>query len=328
MADRPSDSADPPTYRIGAVSRLTQIPAETLRVWERRYEVVEPRRAGGQTRLYTRDDVERLTRIKQLVDRGHAISTVASLSFEELESRLREHHERGAAALRPEGSSEAVQAAFIGETVAPLARSGAADLDGVEVVGAVDDIEDADEALLSTNPRVIVLECPTVDARTSRTAQSLLRRSRAVRVLVVYGFGTKESVQRLSSGRVRAIRGPLSAFELKRAILESEDPDVLEVLRTANVPGDLPVELPARRYSTGALAKISSVSSTVQCECPQHLVALVTQLSAFEAYSAECENKNDKDAALHAMLHRTTANVRARLEDALAQVIEAEGIVI
>jgi DNA-binding transcriptional MerR regulator len=324
----PPETGDPPTYRIGAVSRLTQIPAETLRVWERRYDVVEPRRGGGQTRLYTREDVERLTRIKQLVDRGHAISTVASLSLDELEERLREHHARGAAALRPEGSPEALRAVFIGETVAPLARSGSADLDGVEIAGAVDAPEDADDALLSANPHVIVLECPTVDARTARTAQSLLRRSRAVRVLVVYGFGTRESVQRLSAGRVRAIRGPLSAFELKRAILESEDPDPYEVLRTADVAGDVPTDAPARRFSTAALAKISGVSSTVQCECPQHLVALVTQLSAFEAYSAECENKNDKDAALHAMLHRTTAHVRARMEDALAQVMEAEGIVL
>jgi len=285
-------------------------------------------RAGGQTRLYTRDDVERLTLIKQLVDRGHAISTVASLPLEELKTRIDEHHARGAAALRPEGSGVAVPTIFVGETIAALARSDSADLDGLDVVATADAAEDVDHVMLAKRPRVIVLESPTVDARTGRTAQSLLRRSRAVRVLVVYGFGTKEAVRRLSSGRVRAIRGPLSAFELKRAVLESDEADTLDPLRTDNLPEKTPSDAPARRFSTAALARISGMSSTVQCECPQHIVALVTQLLAFEAYSAECESRNDKDAALHAMLHRTTAHARARLEDALAEVMEAEGIIL
>lgn len=328
MTEGPNEPRDPPTYRIGAVSRLTQIPAETLRVWERRYDVVEPRRAGGQTRLYTRDDVERLTLIKQLVDRGHAISTVASLSLEELKARIDEHHARGAAALRPEGASASVGTLFIGETVAALARAATADLDGIEVLGTAEAPEDVDEALLSAQPRVVVFESPTVDARTGRVAQTLLRRSRAVRVLVIYGFGTRDAVRRLSSGRVRAIRGPLSAFELKRAILESGEGELAEGLRSVDLPGDVPAEIPGRRFSGAALARVSSVSSTVQCECPQHLVALITQLSAFESYSAECESRNDKDAAIHAMLHRTTAHARARLEDALARVMEAEGIVL
>lgn len=328
MAEGPNEAPEAPTYRIGAVSRLTQIPAETLRVWERRYDVVEPRRVGGQTRLYTRDDVERLTLIKQLVDRGHAISTVAHLSLLDLKARIDEHHARGAASIRLEGGTEAVRTFFIGESVAILARTQTADLDGVEVVGTAEALDEAEATIGDKRPRVVVFEAPTVDARTGRLAQGLLRRSKAIRVLVVYGFGTKEAVQRLSTGRVRAIRGPLSAFELKRAILESEDAEPLETLRSGDVPGEVPVEVPARRYSTAALARISGISSSVQCECPQHLVALITQLLAFEAYSAECENRNDKDAALHAMLHRTTAHARARLEDALAQVMEAEGIIL
>ena len=34
-------------YRIGAVSRLTGIPPDTLRVWERRYDLITPMRSEG-----------------------------------------------------------------------------------------------------------------------------------------------------------------------------------------------------------------------------------------------------------------------------------------
>lgn len=72
------------TYKIGAVSRLTHIPAPTLRMWERRYTVVAAKRTAKQARLYSKADVTRLALIKQLVDLGNAISTLANLSLEQL----------------------------------------------------------------------------------------------------------------------------------------------------------------------------------------------------------------------------------------------------
>ena len=76
------------TYRIGAVARLTGISPDTLRIWERRYKVVAPQRTPKGGRLYSQQDVTRLTMIKTLVDSGHAISTVANLPQEELNRRL------------------------------------------------------------------------------------------------------------------------------------------------------------------------------------------------------------------------------------------------
>ncbi|MGF1510594.1 MAG: MerR family transcriptional regulator [Myxococcota bacterium] len=323
-----SDDRATPSYRIGAVSRLTQIPAETLRVWERRYHVVEPRRGGGQTRLYDREDVERLTLIKQLVDRGHAISTVASLSLEELKERLQEHHVHGMAALTAELNGEAVPTLVIGETLSAMAVEGAEDLDGVDVVGTAFEPGDVDPNFWTRRPRVVVLECSTVDHRTAKLAQNLLRRTGALRLLVVYGFGTKEHIQRLSGGRVRAVRGPINSYELARVVLESEQAPIEGELRSDPIASDLDVEgaIPARRYSNATLARLSRMSSAVECECPQHMVALVTQLVAFEEYSAECEDRNERDAAIHAMLRRVTAHSRAHLEDAMARLLEAEGI--
>jgi methylmalonyl-CoA mutase cobalamin-binding subunit len=81
-------SSPPARYRIGAVARATGIGTDTLRVWERRYQVVMPTRTPGGGRLYDDDDVARLRLIKRLVDRGHAISQVAVLEQPQLVAML------------------------------------------------------------------------------------------------------------------------------------------------------------------------------------------------------------------------------------------------
>jgi DNA-binding transcriptional MerR regulator/methylmalonyl-CoA mutase cobalamin-binding subunit len=77
----------PLRYPIRAVSKLTGISVDTLRAWERRYQVVEPER-DDRGRLYSDADVARLKLLREAVERGHAIGRVASLSTEELEALL------------------------------------------------------------------------------------------------------------------------------------------------------------------------------------------------------------------------------------------------
>ncbi len=73
----------PLRYPIRAVSKLTGISVDTLRAWERRYAVVAPDR-DERGRLYSEGDVERLRLLRQLVEQGHAIGRVATLSSDEL----------------------------------------------------------------------------------------------------------------------------------------------------------------------------------------------------------------------------------------------------
>ena len=65
-------------YPIRAVAQMTGISLDTLRAWERRYEAVTPLR-GERGRMYTEADVTRLRQLGTLVDRGHAIGTIARL---------------------------------------------------------------------------------------------------------------------------------------------------------------------------------------------------------------------------------------------------------
>ena len=57
-------------YSIGAVSRMLDIPASTLRAWEERYSLVTPVRSDGAQRLYSRGQLEKLRFIKAQLEAG------------------------------------------------------------------------------------------------------------------------------------------------------------------------------------------------------------------------------------------------------------------
>jgi methanogenic corrinoid protein MtbC1 len=57
-------------YTVKHVARMTGIPADTLRMWERRYGVVEPSRSDGGYRLYDDNAVRRLAVMHALVSAG------------------------------------------------------------------------------------------------------------------------------------------------------------------------------------------------------------------------------------------------------------------
>ena len=74
-------------YPIRAVARITRLSVDTLRAWERRYEAVVPER-DHRGRVYSEADITRLKQLALLVERGHAIGTIASLSARDLTSLI------------------------------------------------------------------------------------------------------------------------------------------------------------------------------------------------------------------------------------------------
>lgn len=77
-------------HPIQVVSRRTGLSADVLRVWEKRYGVVEPGRSGGGHRLYSDLDVERLSLLNRAVSAGRRISRIAGLPVPELQAMVRE----------------------------------------------------------------------------------------------------------------------------------------------------------------------------------------------------------------------------------------------
>lgn len=65
------NSETPASLPIASVERETGLSKDTLRVWERRYGFPTPARDDNGERLYTVAQVQRLSQIKRLMDRGH-----------------------------------------------------------------------------------------------------------------------------------------------------------------------------------------------------------------------------------------------------------------
>ena len=64
-----TDSTDG-IYSIGAVARMLGVPAQTLRAWEDRYQQIVPARSSGGQRLYSRDQVDQLSFIRNQIEQG------------------------------------------------------------------------------------------------------------------------------------------------------------------------------------------------------------------------------------------------------------------
>src|SRR5437660_5362236 len=81
MAGHKEDRA---VYSIGAVARMLDVPASTLRAWEERYSVVTPSRSGGAQRLYSRTQVEQLRFVKAQMDSGASAADAHRLLAQDL----------------------------------------------------------------------------------------------------------------------------------------------------------------------------------------------------------------------------------------------------
>ena len=309
-----------PVYRIGAVSRLTGIATVTIRMWERRYGVVEPDRTEGRNRLYTREDIARLALIKRLVDEGNAIGTVANLSLEQLQERLQFR------AAPQVGAGDNRRVVVLGDALPARLGHGSPELRGMSIVGMFRDPERFRQEAPALQAEVLVVEYPTIHEDTLEEIDALLDACGARQGVVVYGFGRQAAVSYLESARVCPLRAPVGLGDLRRACIIDlgQDSPVPQPLEPVPTPPE--ETIPPRRYSGESLARLAAVSTAVHCECPHHLAELLFSLNAFEKYSQECQNRNPEDAALHAYLHSTTARARSMMEEALARVVEMEGL--
>ncbi|MEC4748147.1 MerR family transcriptional regulator [Methylomicrobium sp. Wu6] len=86
-------------YLISTVSKRSGVKTELVRAWERRYQAVVPTRTAGGHRVYTDQDIARLTLLNQATRYGHSISRIARYSLDELRKLLQ--GEKAAAPAKP-----------------------------------------------------------------------------------------------------------------------------------------------------------------------------------------------------------------------------------
>ncbi|HTK52017.1 MAG TPA: cobalamin-dependent protein [Gemmatimonadaceae bacterium] len=124
-----------PRHPIAVASERTGLSQDLLRIWERRYEAVEPTRGPGGHRTYSDADIARLRLLHAVTSAGRSIGQVARLSTSELTRMAEEDKaaraERGMASgareSRDAGSHAAAQ--IVEMALASTARLDASDLE-------------------------------------------------------------------------------------------------------------------------------------------------------------------------------------------------------
>src|SRR5690349_2596201 len=104
----PTEDTALPRHPIGVVADRTKLSQDVLRVWERRYGVVEPGRSPSGQRLYSDADIERLRLLSLATQAGRSISLIAPLPTPELERLVREDTDARAAMPDRERTAEPV----------------------------------------------------------------------------------------------------------------------------------------------------------------------------------------------------------------------------
>jgi MerR family transcriptional regulator, light-induced transcriptional regulator len=308
-------------FTIGVLSRLTGINPGTLRIWERRYGIANPARSGARDkRMYSQNDVDRLALVKALVDGGHPVSSLAKLSTDELRSLMQMSAEKVSAAAS--GSTSPSRVVVLGDTLAIRLAQNKGQLPAIEICGAFRSAAELDDKAKALAADVLLVEYPTLQRETLAHVWRHLAVTGVRHAVVVFGFGAERTRQELEGAGLLCLQAPVSLPEIERACASARGALVQTTGDAAARTGGLP----PRRFSAEQLARIASGTSPIKCECPHHLVDLISSLLAFETYSRECANLYPQDVEIHDLLHTTTAAARSLLETSLAKILESEGI--
>jgi DNA-binding transcriptional MerR regulator len=71
-------------FSIKDLENLTGIKAHTIRIWEKRYNVLEPMRTETNIRLYDLANLQKILNITLLHNHGYKISKISKLSEEQI----------------------------------------------------------------------------------------------------------------------------------------------------------------------------------------------------------------------------------------------------
>lgn len=329
MSQPATDDDTSPRFRSAAVARMTGIAVATLRVWERRYRVVAPPQSPSGHRLYSSAHVRRLGLIRALIERGHAIGTLAALDDTALQHLLLDapsppplRTAEPAAAPLP---ASALGIWAIGRTLPAAVVDQASRLVSTARLQTWSELAQAELAHAADAGRaaeapldVMAVELDTLNSVHADRLLALRSQVAARQTLVVYGFGSDLVVQRLRRQGITVWRGPLGRAEMGLLLRT-----VLGVATSYTAATSASPEAP--RLSPDALALAARSTSRVLCECPRHLAELIQLLGDFEDYSGQCATDSPTDRQLHDDLGAAARHARGEFEQALRRLAAEEG---
>lgn len=78
-------------YSIKDLENLSGVKAHTLRIWEKRYDLIQPKRTKTNIRYYTDEDVRKLLNVCFLYKKGYKISKIGQMDEDQLKAEVSQH---------------------------------------------------------------------------------------------------------------------------------------------------------------------------------------------------------------------------------------------
>lgn len=302
------------SYRSGVAARLAGLPVETLRVWERRYALSDTQRSAHGQRLYTAEQVRRLSLLKQLVDLGHPIGVLTGLPVERLEEMLAPNTARAAEVSGP------MRVLVVGDSLVRRIAASGRDGRALQVQGHCARLEQVPSVADGKALDVLLIESSELDEAAVAQVAAARSATRAQATVVLYRFCGSATIRALRAQGCLVARVPAEIGEL---VLLCRSALAGQGLPAPDEPGET---VAPRRFDDRALAAITAAGNRLSCECPRHLSEILMMVSSFERYSAQCASRNQEDARLHHELELASGRARMVLEAAMEKLVLAEGL--
>ncbi len=286
-------------YRIGTIANLTGISVERLRAWERRYGLV-PAFRSGKTRFYSKVQLERLRKIKRLIDQGHPISTLVSLSDQLLDERL--------SSSRTDRALKSATVGLIGPNLLVLEQQ-QDERNRLDVQARWANMDAFMSDQSGTDKLdVIVVQLPVL---LDHQLENVAKFHPESRIVAIYQFATPQQITAVQKLGAPTLAWPVSWQEIEHASATTAGMP-LRAARTA-----------ARRFSDEELIAVAASNHNDPANCPQHLVELINGLNAFADYTLNCADEAP-EPQIYQRVHTDATQARAQLELALEVLVEAE----
>lgn len=75
-------------YKISDLEKLSGVKAHTIRVWEQRYNILEPLRTETNIRYYNDEHLKKLLNVVSLMNAGNKISTISKFEEQEFKNKV------------------------------------------------------------------------------------------------------------------------------------------------------------------------------------------------------------------------------------------------
>ena len=306
-------------YSIGTVARLTGINADTLRVWERRYELSSSHRSPSGRRLYRQTDLEHLQIISSLLANGYKIGEIAALPHKTLEAMRSQQTADSSAP----NDAKRQHLLVIGEGLVEWVKNNQSSSVQLKISYVPLELRHVTSDQIHQLGTIDLLAIAVTQP--SECGDPMMTELRAV-------TGSPPTMVCHSSGEPRLnpqnedfffVKAPLTTDTFTTAMkylkVKSELKIVSSNINRLGQPH-------SRIFSQLGLKVASQAPSNAEFECQSHLAKLIEALSEFETYSSACSVNNWSDAATHACIYSYANQARWLIEKALSTALSAHTV--